>query len=220
MRQGHSLRGTTQVRRHDMNSHNEPEPREIDRRTLLRWGAFVAGGLGVSGLTAACSSGVSSSDTNSSGGGTGSPTKTQPKAKFRATSNAGTKSPLSPQLGMALVTLQGATQQFADAATTTAKQHQLGVSQATNDGNTGKAISQMNNFIQRQVGALFVQDLTPSAQVPVIKKAIDQGIATFAFNMPANMQLTASQYNVGKQLAQGTLDYISKHMNNKAELVH
>jgi ribose transport system substrate-binding protein len=203
-----------------MNGYEDPGRREIDRRSLLRWGAFLVGGVGVSGLTAACSSGVSSGDAKTGGGSTGTPAKSQPKDRFAPSSRAGTKSPLSPQVGMALVTLQGAIQQFADAATATAKQHQLQVSQATNDGNTGKAIAQMNNFIQRQVGALFVQDLTPSAQVPVIKKAIDQGMATFAFNMPANLQLTASQYNVGKQLAHGTLDYISKHMNNKAELVH
>jgi ribose transport system substrate-binding protein len=203
-----------------MDRYKDAGSREIDRRTLLRWGAFVVGGLGVSGVTAACSSGVSSTDASSGGGGTGSPTRTQPKARFTPSAHAGTKPSLSHQVGMALVTLQGATQQFADAAMSTAKEHRLQVSEATNDGNTGKAISQMNNLIQRQVGALFVQDLTPSAQVPVIKRAIGQGMATFAFNMPANMQLTASQYNVGKQLAQGTLDYISKHMNNKAELVH
>ena len=196
---------------------------EFNRRSLLRLGALATGVVGISGLTA-CSSGVSSSSGGSSGSGSGagigSPTTSQPTTAFTPSPQAGTKSALGHQLGLAFVTVQGAIKQFADAATSTAKGDSLSTFQSANAGNTAKSVSQMNDFIQRQVGALFAQDLTPSAQVPVLKQAIAKGIFTATFNMPATMQMTASQYEIGKQLAQGTLDYIAKNMNNQAQLVH
>lgn len=192
----------------------------LSRRSLLQVSALAAGAFSMGSLTA-CTSGVSGSQGGpASTGNIGSPSKARPTSAFAASEQAGTKSPLGRQLGMAFVTVQGAIKQFADAATSKAQTEDLAIFQSSNDGNTAKAISQMNNFIQRQVGALFVQDLTPSAQVPVIQQAIAKGMFTSAFNMPASMQMTASQFEIGKQLAQGTLDYIAEHMNNQAELVH
>jgi ribose transport system substrate-binding protein len=190
----------------------------MDRRSLLRAGAGVLGGLSLIGLTGACSSGVNEGS-GSSGGSVGSPT-TRPTDKFTRSEKAGAKSPLAHQLGLCMVQVEGAIKQFADAATGAAARLGLETFTAVNASNSAKAVSQMNSFLQRQVGTMFVQDLNPAAQVPVIKNAINEGIGTFAFNMPAHVQMTASQYEIGKQAAQGTLDYIAKHLDNQAKLVH
>lgn len=121
---------------------------------------------------------------------------------------------------MSLVQVQGAIKQFADATVNEADAKNLKTFQAINDSNSVKAVEQMNSFVQRKLGTMIVQDLNPAAQEPVIKQAIAQGMGTFAFNMPAHLQVTASQYEVGKQLAEGTLKYIAEHLDNKAQVVH
>lgn len=192
----------------------------MDRRALLRVGAGLLGGFTVVSLSSACSSGVNTSTNSGGSSGVGSPTTTQPTDKFARSDEAGEKSPLAYQLGLCMVQVEGAIKQFADATTAFADPLGLETFMSVNASNSAKAVSQMNSFLQRQVGALFVQDLNPAAQAPVLKNAINQGIGTFAFNMPAHLQMTASQYEIGKQAAQGTLDYIAKHLNNEAKLVH
>lgn len=195
----------------------------VDRRTVLRAGAGMLGGLSLVGLAGACSSGVSSSGGGSSGStgrSVGSPSTTRPTDKFTRSDKAGAKPPLAFQLGLCMVQVEGAIKQFADATMAAADPLGLKTFTSVNASNSAKAVSQMNSFLQRQVGTIFVQDLNPAAQVPVIKNAISQGIGTFTFNMPAHLQMTASQYEIGKQAAQGTLDYIAKHLGNQAKLVH
>lgn len=198
----------------------------MNRRSLLRAGAGLLGGLTVVSLTGACSSGVNSSSGSGSGSGSGgesgvgSPTTTQPTDKYVRSDKAGAKSPLAFQLGLCMVQVQGAIKQFADAAQTAAEPFDLETFISVNASNSAKAVSQMNSFLQRQVGMLFAQDLNPAAQVPVLKNAINQGVGTSTFNMPAHLQMTASQYEIGKQAAQGTLDYIAKNLNNEAKIVH
>jgi ribose transport system substrate-binding protein len=193
----------------------------VDRRTLLRSGAWFVGGISLSALAGACSSDVKTGATTAaSGGGIGSPTTQQPTEKFVRSETVGTKSPLGRQLGLSMVVVEGAIKQFADQATQGAEMLDLEALQAVNGGNSAKSVAQINSFLQRDVGTLFVQDLTPATQVPLIKTAIADGVGTSAFNMPSHLQLTASQYEIGKQLAQGTLDYIAKNLGNKAKIVH
>lgn len=179
----------------------------------------MVAGLAATLLLSACSSGTSTGD-GDAGGSAGSPTTTRPTDVFEPSDDAGTASPLDAQIGLSFVQVQGAIKQFADAATAQADAKGLTSYQSVNDSNSAKAVAQMNSFIQRKVGTIFVQDLNPAAQEPLIKQAISQGIGTFAFNMPATMQVTASQYEIGKQLAQGTLDYIEANLDNKAKIVH
>lgn len=193
---------------------------DTGRRSRLRTGAGLLGGLMVVSLISACSSGVNAVDDGASKSDVGSPTQTQPTENFVPSDEVGTKSPLAFQLGMSMVQVEGAIKQFADAAQTAAKPLDLETFISVNGSNSAKAVSQMNSFLQRQVGTLFAQDLNPAAQVPVLKNAIDQGVGTFAFNMPSHMQMTASQYEIGKQEAQGLLDYIAKNLGNKAKIVH
>lgn len=189
------------------------------RSGAARPGGWLVVGL-VACLTAACSSGLSDASTSTKTGSLGSPVATPPTGKFVPSSKVGTKSPLAHQLGLSLVQVEGPIKQFADATETGAKAADLQTFQAVNGSNSSKAVEQLNAFIQRQVGTMFAQDLNPAAQEPVLKNAINQGIGTFSFNMPASMQMTASQYEVGKQLAHGTLDYIAQHLHNKAKIVH
>jgi ribose transport system substrate-binding protein len=201
-------------------------PDGLDRRSLLKAGMWLAGGLTVAGFASACSSGLedrtSSGGDASGGSGTsvGSATTAQPTEKFVRTDSAGQRSPLASQLGLCLVQVEGAIKQFADAAESEAESLQLRTFESINTSNSAKAIAQMNSMLQRKVGAMFVQDLNPAAQVPVLKNAIGQGFGTFSFNMPAHLQMTASQFEIGKQLARGTLDYIKKNLGNEAKLVH
>ena len=193
----------------------------VDRRTLLRGGVWAVGGASLAGLVGACSSDVQPSGQSSSAGGSqGGPTTQQPTDAFVRADSVGAKPTLGRQLGLCMVVVEGAIKQFADQAAMGAEELKLEALQSVNGGNSAKAVSQMNSYLQRKVGALFVQDLNPSTQVPIIKTAMAQGIGTFAFNMPSHMQLTASQYEIGKQLAEGTLDYIARHLDNKAKIVH
>ncbi len=192
----------------------------MDRRSLLRAGAGLLAGLTVAGLTGGCSSGVNEGGASGGAAGVGSPTKTQPTEKFSRSDEAGEKPPLAFQLGLCMVQVEGAIKQFADAAIAAAEPSGLETFTSVNASNSAKAVSQMNSFLQREVGTMFVQDLNPAAQVPVIRNAIDQGIGTFTFNMPAHLQMTASQYEIGKQEAEGVLAYIAKNLNNEAKLVH
>lgn len=192
----------------------------IDRRTLLRNGSWLAGGIALLGVTGACSAVDSGTDSKKSSGGTGDPVTEQPTEKFSRSSSVGEKSPLAEQLGLCLVQVEGAIKQFTDAAVTGSKALNLETFQAINGSNSAKAVSQMNSFVQRKVGALFAQDLNPAAQVPVLKTAITSGIMTSAFNMPSHLQMTASQYEIGKQQAEGTLAYIKEKLGGKAKIVH
>jgi ribose transport system substrate-binding protein len=203
-----------------MDGTTDPGPQAgMDRRSLLRAGMWLAGGLSLPSLLSACESGVAN---NSGSGNTsiGSPSTTRPTEKFSPSSTAGEKSPLAAQLGLCLVQVQGAIKQFNDAVLASAAGAGMEPLEAINDSNSAKAISQMNSFLQRKVGTMFVQDLNPAAQVPVIKNAINDGVGTFAFNMPSHLQMTASQYEIGKQQAEGTLAYIRDRLGNKAKIVH
>jgi ribose transport system substrate-binding protein len=194
----------------------------LSRRTLLRSGLALAGGLSMAGLAAACSSGLPTTAASSAAasGSSGGPSTQRPTDPFTRSDTAGELSPLTAELGLCMVQVQGAIKQFADAAEAKAKALGLQTSQAINGSNSTKAISQLNSLLQRNIGALFIQDLNPASQVPVIKQAIGQGMFTSSFNMPTTMQLTASQYEVGKQLAEGTLAYIADRLDNQAKIVH
>lgn len=181
---------------------------------------LVPAALAAALLLSACSSGTSADGGDGPGGDAGSPITTRPTDVFVPSDDVIEKSPLTSQIGMSFVQVQGAIKQFADAATAQATAKDLKALQSVNDSNSSKAVAQMSSFVQRKVGTMFVQDLNPAAQVPVIEKAIAQGMGTFAFNMPSHMQVTASQYEIGKQLAEGTLDYIAKNLDNKAKIVH
>ena len=194
----------------------------VDRRAVLRAGLGLAGGLAVGMWATACSSGIPGSDGSGGGaaGSIGAPTTARPTDPFVASATVGEKSPLTAQLGLCMVQVEGAIKQFADAALKQADTLGLKTSQSINASNSAKAVSQMDALLQQKVGAMFVQDLNPAAQTPVLKSAIGQGVATFSFNMPAHLQMTASQYEIGKQLASGTLAYIKAHLNDQAKLVH
>ena len=205
-----------------MDKMNRLETEGIDRRSLLRAGLRLAGGVSLGGVVSACSSGVESAGDGgpNSGGDIGSPTTTQPTEKFVRSNQAGKKSPLTAQLGLCMVQVEGAIKQFADAAHSKADELNLDSFLSINASNSSKAVSQMNSMLQRKLGAMFVQDLNPAAQIPVLKNAIGQGVATYAFNMPAHLQMTASQFEIGKQAAEGTLAYIKEKLNDTAKIVH
>jgi ribose transport system substrate-binding protein len=193
----------------------------VDRRTLMRSGAWLLGGASLAGLVGGCSSDVRpAAQEESTSGGVGAPVTSQPTDAFVRSDSVTAASPLGRQLGLSLVVAEGAIKQFADQAVSGAEEAALEALQALNGGNSAQAVSQMNSFLQRGVGALFVQDLNPSTQVPIIERAIADSVGTFSFNMPAHLQLTASQYEIGRQLAEGTLDHIARNLNNTAKIVH
>ena len=193
----------------------------LNRRALLKSGLLLAGGLSVGGALTGCSSGLpATGGVSSASGSAGGATTQRPTELFTRSDTAGEVSPLTAELGLCMVQVQGAIKQFTDAAEAKAKALGLQINQAINGSNSTKAVSQLNSLLQRNIGALFIQDLNPASQVPVIKQAIGQGMFTSAFNMPASMQLTASQYEVGKQLAEGTLRYIADRLGNQAKIVH
>lgn len=196
-----------------------PSFASVERRDVLRAGIWLAGGLSGTVL-AGCSTDVPTSASSTGTSALGASTKERPTDKFVPSDTVMEKTPLGRQLALAMVVVEGAIKQFADQAEAGAKGLDVEALQAVNAGNSAKAVSQLNSFLQRKVGTLVVQDLNPSTQVPVIQQAIAAGIFTMAFNMPSHLQLTTSQYEIGKQLAEGTLDYIAKNLNNTAKIAH
>jgi ribose transport system substrate-binding protein len=198
--------------------HHEGET-DMKNRSIKGWHRSLVAAIAAATLlsVAACSS---PSDGGSATGSAGSPTKTQPTKPYVRWTEAKAKPDLPARFGVAMVQGGGAFATFIDAAKKSAKEGGLDASVALSKSNASTGATQFNSFLQRGVSAIFVQDFDPASQVPLIKQAMDKGVGVTSLNMPATTQITASQYQLGKQLAEGTLDYIAKNLDNKAKIVH
>ena len=185
-------------------------------RTVARHGSVAAGAIALSLLMAACSSPV----TGGANGDIGEPTDVVPTELYERWDEPGEVPDLPPVFALSMATAEGAWQTFMDAATTTAGTGGLETVSALSEYNAADAASQFDSFLQRGVSSMFVLDVDPASQGPLIEQAIDQGVGVTALNMPGTTQLTADQYGLGKQLAQATLDYIAEHLDNEAKLLH
>jgi ribose transport system substrate-binding protein len=91
---------------------------------------------------------------------------------------------------------------------------------ANSSGDPQKQVQNMQQFLVTGVGAMVTGPVDPAAQAPVIRQAIKQGIDadTLVFG-PGTNQVNASQYALGKTLAEVAASYIKTKLGDKANVV-
>jgi len=91
---------------------------------------------------------------------------------------------------------------------------------ANSNGDPQKQVQNMQQFLVTGVGAMVTGPVDPAAQAPVIRQAINNGVDadTLVFG-PGTDQVNASQYAVGKTLAEVAANYIKTKLGGKANVV-
>ncbi len=92
---------------------------------------------------------------------------------------------------------------------------------ATSGNDPGKHVDQMNEFLERGVGALAMQPLNPDADGLVLQRAIDKGICTQGIiTAPSTMQVAASQYQIGYDQGKAAADYVTAQLGGNAQVLY
>jgi ribose transport system substrate-binding protein len=92
---------------------------------------------------------------------------------------------------------------------------------ATSGNDPGKHVQQMNEFLERGVGAMAMQPLNPDADSLALQRAIDRGIcAQGIITAPSTMQVVASQYQIGYDQGKAAADYVTAHLGGNAEVLY
>jgi ribose transport system substrate-binding protein len=183
----------------------------VSRRDVLRLGAAGAAGLLSLDLLAACGkdgSGSSKLDPDSlkrfvPGTSHGEATRLAERVAWASTAD----SEFFLALGRGMQ--QAAKDRGVDYAT------------ATSGNDPGKHVDQMNGFLERGVGAMAMQPLSPDADSLVLQRAIDKGVcAQGIITAPSTMQVAASQYQIGFDQGKAAADYVTAHLGGNAKAIY
>jgi ABC-type sugar transport system substrate-binding protein len=87
------------------------------------------------------------------------------------------------------------------------------------NGDPVKNIDQMNQYLQRGVGGMWIQPEDSAAQGVVIEDAIPEGVCCYFSGHPATIQGMADQYDLGYSQGQGTVDWIKANLGGTATIV-
>ena len=102
-----------------------------------------------------------------------------------------------------------------------AKQRGIDYQTATSGNDPGKHVDQMNAFLERGVGALAMQPLSPDADSLVLQRAIDKGVCTQGIiTAPSTLQVVASQYQIGKDQGTAAADYVRTNLGGNAQVLY
>lgn len=82
-----------------------------------------------------------------------------------------------------------------------------------------KNIDQMNQYLQKGIGGMWIQPEDSPAQAVVIEKAIPKGVCTFFSGHPATMQAMADQYDLGYSQGLGAVKWIKDNLGGKATVM-
>jgi ribose transport system substrate-binding protein len=92
---------------------------------------------------------------------------------------------------------------------------------ATSGNDPGKHVDQMNGFLQRGVGSMAMQPLSPDADSLVLQRAIDKGVCTQGIiTAPSTMQVVASQHQIGYDQGKAAADYVTAHLGGNAKVLY
>ncbi len=183
----------------------------LSRRNVLKVGAVAAGGLLASEWLAACGGGDASlaqldpdalapfTSSGGTGGATGLP------ARVAWASTADSEFFLALGRGMQ----EAATERGLDYVT------------ATSGNDPALHVDQMDGFLDRGVGALAMQPLSPDADAAVLQRAIDRGVCTQGIiTAPSTMQVVASQYQIGYDQGKAAADYCGAELGGNAQVLY
>ena len=92
---------------------------------------------------------------------------------------------------------------------------------ATSGNDPAKHVDQMNGFLAQGVGALAMQPLNPDADSLVLQRAIDKGVCTQGIiTAPSNIQVVASQYQIGFDQGKAAADYVRAELGGEAQVLY
>jgi ribose transport system substrate-binding protein len=197
----------------------------ISRRNLLRAGALGIAGFATLDLAAACSSGSTNTTagagaTSASGSAAASGSASAPLAPFVPSSAAGAATGLPKRLAWATTADSEFFLALGKGMQAAAKDR--GYDYATATGTTPDShVNQMNAFLARGVGALGFQPLDQTAEKPVLTSAIQKGVCTQGIiTAPCNVQIAASQYQIGYDQGKAAADYATASLGGQAEVFY
>jgi ribose transport system substrate-binding protein len=92
---------------------------------------------------------------------------------------------------------------------------------ATSGNDPGLHVDQMNAFLERGVGSLAMQPLSPDADSLVLQRAIDAGVCTQGIiTAPSTLQIVASQYQIGFDQGKAAADYVTAELGGSAQVLY
>ena len=92
---------------------------------------------------------------------------------------------------------------------------------ATSGNDPGRHVDQMNGFLDRGVGAMAMQPLSPDADSLVLQRAIDKGVcAQGIITAPSTMQVVAGQHQIGFDQGKAAADYVKAHLGGNAKVLY
>ncbi|MEY2471464.1 MAG: ribose transport system substrate-binding protein [Actinomycetota bacterium] len=183
----------------------------VSRRDVLRLGAAGAAGLLSLDLLAACGKGGSSSS------------KLDPDSlkRFAPDTSHGQATHLAERVAWASTADSEFFLALGRGMEQAAKDRGVDYATATSGNDPGKHVDQMNGFLERGVGAMAMQPLSPDADSLVLQRAIDKGVcAQGIITAPSTMQVAASQYQIGFDQGKAAADYVTAHLGGNAKAIY
>ena len=102
-----------------------------------------------------------------------------------------------------------------------AREHDLDYLTATSGNDPGKHVDQMNAFVDRGVGAMAMQPLSPDADSVALRRAIDRGVCAMGIiTAPSTLQVAASQYQIGYDQGAAAADYARAELGGEAQVLY
>lgn len=195
-------------------------PTPQSRRDFLRVTGFglsaltLGGGSLITGCTAEPQNAATSSDL-------GSPLTAFPTEPFVRSNEVGQV----PDLPKRVAYLQSGDAEFytvwADNVRAAAEANGLEFVTANAGFNEAAYIDGMRSFLNRGVGAMFVDNMYEAAERPVVREAMDAGIAVFTTSFgPSTTQMLADQKRVGEVAAKAMIDHIKAHLGGQGQILH
>lgn len=167
---------------------------------------------------AACGSGGGDSATAQPiGEGIATP---KPLKPFVPSDAEGAKPDLPHRIALAMDNNREFAQAIRSGVEAAAKDNGLDVVTANADGDSARNVQQIDQFFAQRIGGLVVFPINPAAQGPLLKRAIQQGMAAeSALISPATTQMGVDFYSGGKVLGEDAARYIQTKLGGKANVV-
>ena len=183
----------------------------FSRRDVLKFGALGAAGFLGADLLAAC------------GGDSGESSALDPKSlkRFKADSSKGRSTGLPSRVAWASTADSEFFLALGRGMEQAAKDRGVDYTTATSGNDPAKHVDQMNEFLERGVGAMAMQPLSPDADSLVLQRAIDKGVcAQGIITAPSTLQVVADQYRIGFDQGKAAADYVKANLGGNAKALY
>jgi ribose transport system substrate-binding protein len=184
----------------------------VSRRDLLKLGAVGAAGLMSAEFLAACG------DSKKNNARDLDPDSLKP---FAPGSGRGSHTGLAARVGWASTADSEFFLALGQGMQQAAKDRGVDYVTATSGNDPSKHVEQMNDFLERGVGAFAMQPLNPDADSLVLQRAIDKGVCTQGIiTAPSTIQVVADQYQIGYDQGKAAADYVTAQLGGEAKAIY